>query len=134
MKTWYGSLEALGLVIPERSSSEFNDEVKLAIDDTISAVVGRQVLNAVYDHLKEHYDVTESEVPYRLDTLFDTLEGTFGFKGALTISRVIARRVYTRMGLRFIELPNYRVQDYLEQAKKELLLIPYARPNESKQF
>jgi hypothetical protein len=117
------------LVIPKHTTNEFNDEVKLVIDDTISTVVGPQVLEAVYDHLKEHYDVTENEIPYRLDTLFNTLEWVFGFKGALTISRVIARRIYVRMGLRFIELPNYRVQDYLEQAKKELVLLPYSRRN-----
>ncbi len=108
------------LFLSARSGTEFNNEVKRAIDDTISSVVGQQVLKAVYDHLKDHYGITGDEVPYRLATLFDTLEQTFGFKGALTLSRVIARRVYAKMGLRFIELPNYRLQDYLEQAKKQL--------------
>lgn len=103
---------------------EFNDEVKRAIDDAISTVLGQQVLKALYDHLKGHYDITSDEVSYRLDTLFDTLEKTFGFKGALTLSRVIAKRVYARMGLRFIELPDYRLQDYLEQAKEQLAERP----------
>lgn len=107
-----------------RTVKEFNDEVKLAIDGTISTVLGQQVLKAVYDHLKEHYDVTGDEIPYPLDTLFDMLEKNFGVKGALTLSRVIARQVYVRMGLRFIELPGYRLQDYLEQAKKQLASLP----------
>lgn len=106
------------------SATEFNDEVKRAIDDTISTIVGQQVLKALYNHLKEHYDVTADEIPRRLDTLFNALEKTFGFKGALTLSRAIARRAYARMGLRFIELPDYRLQDYLEQAKKQLSLLP----------
>jgi hypothetical protein len=108
------------LFLSAPSATAFNDDARRAIDDAISSVVGEQVLKAVYDHLKDHYGIADDEVPYRLDTLFDTLEKTFGFKGALTLSRVIARRVYGQMGLRFIELPNYRLQDYLEQAKKQL--------------
>lgn len=102
----------------------FNDEVKLAIDSVISTVVGRQVLKALYDNLKVHYGITENEVPYRLDTMFATLGGVFGVNGALTLGRLIARRVYDQIGLRFVELPDYRLQDYLEQAKKQLSLLP----------
>lgn len=118
----HGGAATRDVVTPAHTTKEFNDEVKLAIDNVINTLLGQQVLRAVYDHLKEHYDVTGDEIPYRLDTLFDTLESTFGVKGALTLSRVIAKRVYARMGLRFIELPGYRLQDYLERAKKELAL------------
>jgi hypothetical protein len=99
---------------------DFNDEVKTAIDDTINEVLGHQVLTAFHCALKEHHALTDDEIPYRLDTVFDTLEGAFGFKGSRTISRLIAKRVYAGIGLRFIELPNYRLQDYLELAKKQL--------------
>ena len=75
---------------------------------------------AVYGHLRDHYSITEDELPYRLDTLFITREGTFGFKGARTISRAVARRFYLRMGLKFNENPDYRLQDYLETARKQL--------------
>ena len=89
------------------TSLEFNDEVRLAVDEALHGVLGEKVLKALYDHLIQHYDITANEIPYRLDTLFTILESTFGVKGALTLSRVIAKRVYTKMGLRFIELPNY---------------------------
>jgi len=105
------------------SATEFNDEVKRAIDNVISTVLGSQVVKALYFHLKEHYDISSDEIPYRLDTLFDALEKTFGVKGALTLGRVIARRFYARMGLKFVELGNYKLQDYLEQAKRQLNLL-----------
>jgi acetylornithine deacetylase/succinyl-diaminopimelate desuccinylase-like protein len=106
----------------QHNTKEFNDEVKLAIDDAISTILGPQVVKALYFHLKEHYDITSDEIPYRLDTLFDALEKTFGVKGALTLGRVIARRFYARMGLKFVELGNYKLQDYLEDAKIDLAL------------
>ena len=114
----------------QHTIKEFNDEVKLAIDDAISAILGQQVLKALYAHLQEHYDITRDEIPYRLDTLFDALENTFGVKGALTLGRVIAKRFYARMGLQFVELGNYKLQDYLEDAKIDLELSP--RTNSTK--
>jgi hypothetical protein len=101
----------------EQGFKEFNAEVKTAIDSTIEAVLGPKVLDTLYDALKQHYSIESDEAPYRLDTLFSVLENTFGFQGSRTISRAIARRVY---GLKFRELPNYRLQDYLDLAKKEL--------------
>jgi hypothetical protein len=121
---------SLGLVMAQHTIKEFNDEVKLAIDDAISAILGQQVLKALYAHLQEHYDITRDEIPYRLDTLFDALENTFGVKGALTLGRVIAKRFYARMGLQFVELGNYKLQDYLEDAKIDLELSP--RTNSTK--
>jgi hypothetical protein len=96
----------------------------LAIDNAIFTILGRQVLKAIYDSLKEHHDISGEEIPYRLDTVFKMLEGTFGYQGAITLGRVIAKRVYARMGLQFRELPDYELQDYLDQAKKQLTLLP----------
>jgi hypothetical protein len=106
------------------SIKEFNDEVKRAIDGGISDIVGKNVVESLYKHLKEHYDIVPDEIPYRTDTLFETLEHTFGMAGARTLSRAIARRVYAQMGLPFIEPPDYRLQDYLEDAKKQLAKHP----------
>ena len=106
----------------EHVVKEFNNEVKRSVDGTIYAIVGRIVLRALYTHLNEHYDITPDEIPYRLDSPFATLEHTFGVKGARTISRAIAKRLYYRVNLQLVEIENYRLQDYIEQAKKELLL------------
>jgi hypothetical protein len=103
-------------------SEEFNSEVKRAIDGAIFGIVGQDVLRSLYTHLKEQYDITPNEIPNRLDSVFETLEQTFGGKGARTLSRAIARRLYIRLNLQFVETENYRLQDYMEQAKKELRL------------
>ncbi len=105
-----------------QTHEEFNSEVKRAIDGTIFGIVGQDVLRSLYKHLEKNYDITPDEVPYRLETVFETLERTFGVKGARTLSRAIARRLYYRLNLQFVETENYRLQDYMEQAKKELLL------------
>jgi uncharacterized membrane protein len=106
------------------STGPFNDQVKLAIDDAISTILGQQVLKAFYAYLNAHYDITSDEIPYRLDTLFHALEKVFGVNGASTLTRVITRRAYARMGLQFSEIRGYTLQDYLQDAKVEFSRLP----------
>jgi hypothetical protein len=105
------------------TANEFNEEVKRAIDGAIFGLVGQGVLQSLYKHLKDHYDITPNDVPMRLDTLFETLEHVFGVTGARTIGKAIARRLYFRFNLQFVDAQNASLQDYLQQAKKELRLL-----------
>ena len=105
-------------------TQEFTKEFRYAFDSAIYGIVGQDVLRSLYEYLKEHYDITPDEIPYRSDTVFETLERTFGVKGARTLGRAIAKRLYYRLNLQFVETEDYRLQDYLEQAKKELKLKP----------
>ena len=99
---------------------EFNDEVKRAVDGAIFGIVGQEVLRALHKHLKDKYAVTPDEIPYRLDTVFEILEHTFGVAGARTLGNAIPRRLYFRYNLQFSETEGYKLQDYLERAKRQL--------------
>ena len=106
----------------EHVVKEFDSEVKRSIESAIYGTVGGGVLKALYKHLKEQYNISPAEIPYRLDAVFETLEQTFGVKGARTLSRAIAKRLNFRLNLQFVEKDDYRLQDYVEQAKKQLRL------------
>ena len=112
------------MVLSAPSATEFNDEVRRVIDDAIRGIVGVNVLQSLHKHLKNRYDITPEEIPYRLDMLFQTLEETFGVAGARTIANAIAKRIYLKYNLQFTETQGYRLQDYLEQAKKQLAERP----------
>ena len=98
----------------------FAKEVRFAIDGVIFSVMGPNVLASLYKHLKEHHNVTPDELPYRLDTTLGVLESVFGVAGVRTIERATAKRLYALYHLDFVDNPNYKLQDYLRQAKKEL--------------
>jgi hypothetical protein len=112
------------LVLSAPSATEFSDEVRRAIDDAIRGIVGVNVLQSLHKHLKNRYDITPEEIPYRLDTLFQTLEYTFGVAGAGTLAKAIANRIYLKYNLQFPETHGYTLQEYLEQAKKQLAERP----------
>lgn len=109
---------------PSPPEPDFDGKLRAAIDETIDDVLGKGVLGALHEHLAKRYDVTLDEIPYRLNTVFESLEVVFGVRGASAMGLMIARRFYSKIGLRFVHDENYGLEDYLQQAKKILLHHP----------
>ena len=113
-----------GQVLAEKPSPpepDFDRKLRAAIDETIVDVLGGRVLGALHEHLTKNYDVTLDQIPYRLNTLFETLEVVLGVRGASAMGWMIAKRFYSKIGLRFVRNENYRLDDYFQQAKRTLL-------------
>lgn len=103
---------------------DFNGTLKKAIDEAIIGVFGSGVHETLYRILTEKHSVTSDEVLYRLETLFEVLENGLGHVGSRTVSRSIARLFYSKLGLQFVVNPEWRLQDYVEEAKKNLAGFP----------
>ena len=102
------------------SRRDFNEEVTRAIDATLSEIMGDNK-KVVYMHLKDHYDIGPREMPYRLPTIIRVLEEMFGVVGTIAIGSDVAKKLYSQLGLRFIEHSNYSLKDYMEEV---LRLLP----------
>jgi hypothetical protein len=90
-----------------------------SIDETITALLSRTVVDALYAHLQTFHSISRDEVPYRLDTLFTTLEKLFG-AGAQTITKAIVRKFYLKLGLKFTGYPSRTLLEYVDEAKMKL--------------
>jgi hypothetical protein len=102
---------------------EFNDILVESIDETITALLSQEVLNALYVHLEKVHSISKDEVPYRLETLFSTLQKTFGVTGSKTISRAVAKKFYAQLQLPFPDLHgnlDLTLTEYVEEAKIKL--------------
>ena len=105
------------------SSKNFNEEIQSVLDNTILRLLGREVLDSLYRLLRDQYDVTPDEVPYRLETVFHVLYDVLDEPGVQTIQMVTAKRLYERFSLTFVYLDNLRLQDYVKQAKEVLATL-----------
>ena len=101
-------------------SREFNDALVESIDETITGLLSREVANALHTHLLKVHAISRDEIPYRLETLFSTLEETFGLTSSKTIGKVIARNLYAKLGLSFHDNPSRTLLEYVEEAKIKL--------------
>jgi hypothetical protein len=90
-----------------------------SIDETITALLSRAVVDALYAHLQKFHSIARDEVPYKLDTLSTTLEKIFG-ASSQTITRAIARKFYLKLGLEFTGNPSRTLLECVEEAKMKL--------------
>ncbi len=102
---------------------EFNDALLESIDETITALLSKDVLDSLYLHLEKYFAVSKDELPYRLETFLSILEKTFG-PSVKTIGKAIAKRFYFKLRLGFDEKANHNLLEYVEEAKRKLQNFP----------
>jgi hypothetical protein len=100
-------------------SREFNDILNESIDETITALLSREVADALYVHLRKVHSISRDEIPHKLVTLCSALEKVFGHSSK-TVCKAIARRFYARVGLAFFDNPARTLIEYVEEAKIKL--------------
>jgi len=103
----------------EENVTHFHVLLLESIDETITALLSRSVVDALYVNLQKFHSISRNEVPYRLDTLLTILEKIFG-ASSQTITRAIARKFYLKLGLEFTCNPSRTLLEYVDEAKMKL--------------
>ena len=81
------------------------------IDETFADLFGSRIREAVYDNLERTRSLARDEIPDHLDLFFELLEQIWG-KGSKTIGRRIAKKLYSRLGMEFVDIPKFEFADY----------------------
>lgn len=110
------------IVLPSMSSErDFDKLVVESIDETITELLSRRVLNALYAHLEKFHSIRRNEIPTQLEALSTTLENTLGTASSRTINKVIAKKLYTKLGIPFDAQGNspQPLTAYIDLAKSQ---------------
>jgi hypothetical protein len=102
-----------------------NDALVESIDETITELLSRAVVDALYAHLQTIYFLSRDELPHRLDILLTTLEETFGVPSSHVITKAIARKFYLKLGLEFRGNPSRTLLEYVDEAKMKLQILQF---------
>jgi hypothetical protein len=90
-----------------------------AMDEALTDLLGTRTREAVYDYLERNCLIARNEIPKRMDDFFELLDETFG-KGGSTIGKVIAKRLYAKLGWEFVEIQSYELMDYVRTVRGRL--------------
>ena len=104
----------------EARLENLNVLVSKSIDETIATLLSREVTDALYLFLQKAHSISKDDVPHKLETLSATLEKTFGVAGSRTITKAIAKNLYSKLGLSFSNDPSRTLLEYVEAAKVKL--------------
>jgi hypothetical protein len=96
--------------------AEFKDILLNAVDYGL-LVLGEIVRKTIYERLESNYQVKRADIPEKLEAFHVALAGLFGRRGSV-VERLIARKLYSKLRLKFEEHENRTLVDYVNYAKK----------------
>ena len=102
------------------NSEGFNQTLLDCVEDGVTAILGQQVLDALFVRLRTYQGLTRNEIPFHLDMFFAALEKTFGPPSGKTIGRFIIKLLYARLGLVFDSKSDRVLVEYVSDARREL--------------
>jgi len=99
---------------------DFNQVLDQAVKESITEMLGSNVLTALYASLEKFHNITSDILANRIDVMCSILEYLFGNKSARIIGRRIACRLYDKLNLPFEEKMEFSLLNYVEAARKQV--------------
>jgi hypothetical protein len=101
---------------PTRISARFDLMVLEAVDEGL-LTLGYNLRQAIYCYVEERYHLKRDRIPGRLEILHGALETSLS-TGARVLEKVIAEKLYNKLGMNFENRNEWNLLDYAQQAKK----------------
>lgn len=96
---------------------EFDNLLFDSVTDALTDVLGAKFTENFFRLLEAGFKITKMEFPDRLDSFSSVLSTIFGSPGALVLGRAIAKRLYAKLELSFVEKAGYTLLNYAAEAK-----------------
>ena len=107
----------------QTTGPEFDRLFVQSLDESFAAILGEIPKQTFYDGLEKNYAIARNRIPDRLNEFTAALETVFGAACSKALMKIIARGLYSKLGLTFIERPDWRLLDYLTEAKSRTTLF-----------
>lgn len=101
---------------------EFDRLLIESLDESAALVLGEIARKAVYEVLEKKYRIERNRIPEKLNELTSAFETIFGSAASKTMARVIVKRLYSKLDLTFVEIPDWRLADYVREARARMTL------------
>lgn len=89
-----------------------------AVEEGLSCL-GDSPKQAIFFHLETSFEISKDNIPTNLTEFSKALEKIFG-PGAVYLEKLIAKRLYEKLGLEFEEAENWDFLEYVNSARERL--------------
>jgi len=107
-------------VTSDNTPLDFDAALSRCVKEGLTEALGSVIVDAIFDQMYEHYDITLGNLPTHLKMFTSVMEGAFGQQVNKVLSRVIARKLYAYLSLEFVENPAKGLLEYVEEMRKKL--------------
>lgn len=91
-----------------------------AVEEGLSSL-GGSPKQAIFFHLEISFEISRDNIPANMTEFSKALEKIFGV-GALYLEKLIAKRLYEKLGLEFEETENWNFLEHIDNARERLPL------------
>lgn len=91
-----------------------------AVEEGLSCL-GDSPKQAIFFHLETSFEISKENIPTNLTEFSKALEKIFG-PGAVYLEKLIAKRLYEKLGLEFEAVENWDFLEYVNNARERLPL------------
>ena len=95
----------------------FDQLVLQAIDESLG-VMGEEPKKALYQYLLSIHSLKTEEIPSRIGDFVTGLKKALG-TASKVIERLVLKKLYSKIGITFQELPGLDFSDYIEDARRK---------------
>ena len=88
-----------------------------SVNESFATILGEIPKRTLYQILETNHNIVANRIPEKLNELAVALEALFGVAPNKAIVRIIVKRLYSELGLTYIERPEWRLPDYVAEAK-----------------
>jgi hypothetical protein len=107
----------------QTTGPEFERLFVQSLDESFAAILGEIPKQTFYDGLEKKHAIARNRIPDRLNEFTAALETVFGAPCSKVLIKMIAKGLYSKLGLTFIERPDWRLLDYMTEARSRTTLF-----------
>jgi hypothetical protein len=102
------------------TQNNFSKLLLSAVEESLSSL-GDSPKKAILFHLEASFNLKKEKIPTNLTEFAKALEGIFG-PGASYLERLIVKRLYEKLGLKFEDMENMDFLQCVHKLKKQILI------------
>lgn len=100
----------------ESIKDDFKKALLEAVDEAL-LLIGEGSRHVIYYHAERSHHVKREEIPEKYEAFHEGLQALLG-TGAKVPEKLIAKKLYNKLGLSFIDGKNWTLVDYIKHAKR----------------
>jgi hypothetical protein len=94
------------------------DEIVLdTINNTFADLLGAGCRDLIITHFLKRFSIPKELLPTHLNTFSQELRNVFGQKETATITKAIAKRLYSELHIDFVDHEDFYLERYVNEAK-----------------
>jgi hypothetical protein len=105
------------------ATSELDRLLVESVDESFAAILGEIPKKTLFDLLEKNRAITKNRIPEKLNEFTTAMDTVFGTTTSKVLESLIVKGLYSKLALTYIERPDWRLLDYLTEAKSRTTLF-----------